>query len=294
MKHFLKIIFLICIIFILAISIIGCSYRGYRGDFAGAYTLICNQVPDILGARPQGILLSDPQIILWERDEYGRALYIYFEKSDELLSVGIVQKEEGRKVFFYPEKSTISARIPDNHYDIDNHTYSELGLVQLMYSVLSVFEIEEFKTENDWNLPINENKLDSTEITKYTISARWEHRKDSVNLNQHQWEEQICALAHKNGHVFDDNEKFYFSYTNYMATDDYGRKLYYVEGYYYEYPENNSNIYYVRHYLEMIAIINPDETFNSETFMVELKDKANYQEQIHDLKIANGWNQPIE
>lgn len=294
MKRYLKIIAFVCLMVILLTVMQGCAYRGYRGDYAGAYTLIYSQVPDILGARTNGPLLLDPQILLWESDEYGRALFIYFERSDELLSVGIVQKEEGNRVFFYPEKSTISARIPDDHYDIDNHAYTELGLTQLMYSLFTVFKIEEFKAENDWGLPIDESKLDSAEIVLPKIAARWEHRKDSVNLAQLEWEEQIIALAHKNGHEFDENEDFYFSHASYMATDAYGRRLYYVEGYYYIYPDDDSHIWYVKYDLEMIAIINPDGTFDGETFMVELEDKANYQEQIRDLKIANGWNQPLE
>ena len=294
MKYFIKVIAFICVVIILSTAMLGCSYLGYRGDHKGAYSLFCAQVPDIIGARPQGPWLVDPQILLWENDEYGRSLYIYFEKSDELLSVGIVQKEEGGRVYFYPEKSTISARIPDDHYDIDNHAYTELGLSQLMYSLFTVFEINEFKSNNGWGLPIDESKLDSAEIESPMIAARWEHRKDSVNLSQLQWEEQIISIAHQNGHVFDEKEDFYFSHVSYMATDDYGRRLYYVEGYYYEYPDDDSHIWYIKNDLEMIAILNPDGTFDRDIFMIELEDKANYQEKICELKIANNWDDPIE
>ena len=156
--------------------------------------------------------------------------------------------------------------------------------------------MEQFKTDNDWNLPINENKIDSAKVINPKISVRWEHRTDKVNLRDNEWMDQIFALALKNGHMLtEDNEDHrYFSHASYMATDDYGRHLYYVEAYYYIYPEDNSQIYYVRHLLEMIAIINPDGTFDSEIFMIELEDKANYQEQIRDLKIANGWDQPLK
>ena len=294
MKRHLKIIAFICVLVILITTAVGCSYGGYNGEYKGAYTLIYSQVPDILGARTSGPLLLDPQIIMWESDEYGRALYIYFEKSDELLSVGIVQKEEDGRVFFYPEKSTVSARMPDKYYDIDNEEYSESELLSLVNLLFTPDMMEKFKAENDWDLPVDESKLDSAEITTQKIAARWEHRKDSVNLTQSDWEEQIISLAHKNGHKFNPDEDFYFSHASYMATDDYGRRLYYVEGYYYEYPEDDSHIWYILYYLEMIAIINPDGSFDSETFMVELEDKANYQDQIRDLKIANGWDKPIE
>ena len=119
MKHFLRIVALICTIVILTVSIIGCSYRGYRGDYAGAYTLIYSQVPDILGARASGPYLLDPQIILLEQDNMGRTMYLYIESTDELISICIVQKETDNEVYFYPEKSTLSFRAPDYIYDID-------------------------------------------------------------------------------------------------------------------------------------------------------------------------------
>ena len=85
----------------------------------------------------------------------------------------------------------------------------------------------------------------------------------------------------------------YFSHENYMATDDYGRRLYYVEAYYTIYFTDSKDINYITYYLEMIAIINPDGSYNPDTFMTELKDKTNYQEQIKELKLANGWNHPL-
>lgn len=296
MKHFYKIIALICIAVILTVSIIGCSYRGYRGDYVGAYTLIYSQVPDILGARASGPYLSDPQIILFEQDNTGRAMYLYIENTDGLISLCIVQKETDNEVYFYPEKSTLSFRAPDYIYDIDQEKIPEEKLKSVLNELCSSEIMEQFKADNDWNLPINENKLDSAKITTPKISARWEHRTDTVNLTDEKWMKQIFALALKNGHMLTEaNEDHrYFSYASYMATDDYGRRLYYVEAYYYVYPENDSQIHYIRYFLEMIAIINPDGTFDSDTFMTELEDKTNYQEQIHNLKISNSWDQPLE
>lgn len=292
MKRLLRIIVFLWVAVVLMTSA-GCAYGGYRGDYAGAYTLMCSQVPDMLGARSVGFSLLDPQILVLERDDFGRTLYMYLEDTDGFLSIGIVQKEEEGKVFFYPEWSTLSFVMPDRYYDISNFAISENTLLSLIGELCPANEMDAFKEANDWGLPLNESKLDSAEITLPKIAVRWEHRKDSVNLSQQKWEKQIVSVAHKNGHVFDADEAFYFEHATYMATDDYGRRLYYVEGYYYIYPENDPHIWYVKHLLEMIAIINPDGTFDSEIFMVELTDKANYQEQIRDLKIDNGWDQPL-
>ena len=102
------------------------------------------------------------------------------------------------------------------------------------------------------------------------------------------------GVAEKNGYVRDEEPREYFGHSLWMATDDYGRRLYYVEGDYYYYPNDNKQINYIQYYWQMVAILNPDGSFNSETFMVELEDKANYQDQIRDLKIANNWNKPFD
>ncbi len=299
MKRFIKIISCICMAIFLLISAVGCGYRGYRGAYKGSYTLIYSQVPDMYGATTDDAVLTDPQIILLESDTMGRAMYLYFESKDGFLSAGIVQKETDDTVYFYPEESTLSLRAPDRVYEISNKKVPNEDLVWLFYEICPSATLEAFKAGNDWNAPINEEKLDSAPILLPKISVRWGSRKDSVNLSNSKWEEQIFALAEKNGHNLPDESRDakYFSHVNWMATDDYGRRLYYVEGYYYIYGDEsgeNSHVIYTRYFLETVAIINPDKTFDTDTFMVELVDKVNYQEQIKALKLANGWDTPLK
>jgi len=156
--------------------------------------------------------------------------------------------------------------------------------------------MEDFKRVNGWNSPIDDSRLESAEICAPVIPLRWETRTDKVNLPDYKWEELIFALAERNGHKLggENDTNKYFSHESWMATDDYGRRLYYVEAYYYEYPEGSTRIAYVRHFLEMIAIINPDGSYNEDAFMTELADKSDYRAQIRELKLANGWNQPLE
>ena len=293
MKGLAKRIALIFVTAVLAVTAIGCSYDGYDGKYKGAYTLICAQVPDTLGARTQGPFLKNPQILCLETDNKGRGMYLYLEDTDGFLSLGIVQKEEVDRVYFYPEQSTISFRLPDRVYDIDNEKLSETELKSLLSELCSADALEQFKADNDWNAPMCEEKLDSAPIFAQKISVRWEHRKDEVNLSNNEWGECVSAFANKNGHdVIDEGGvSYYFSHSSWMATDKYGRRMYYVEGYYYVY-QDVSNVSYVQYTLEMVAIINPDGSYDENVFMVELLDKESYQEQIRALKEANGWNQP--
>ncbi len=300
MKRLTRIIAGICMAVLLATSVSGCKgrpdYEGYQGAYPGAYTLIYSQVPDIQGVRTDISWCSDPQIVLLDTDDMGRALYVYLENTYELLSIGIVQKETGDKVYFYPEESTLSCWIPDRYYEYE---FTDAELLTLLYELFPNERIEALKAMNDWGKPIKEEKLDSEPIITPPIEFRFIGRTDSVNLSKEEWDKQTVAVAQKNGHEVTHYYEGCISHCNYaiwMATDDYGRRLYYVEGEYTEYPveDNDPHINCIIHYLEMIAIINPDGSFNENTCMVELMDKTNYQEQLRELKAANGWNQPLE
>ena len=157
--------------------------------------------------------------------------------------------------------------------------------------------IEELKLQNDWNKPINDALFDSAEMLSPKINSKWDGRPDTVNLSDDTWLLHMLAIAengdHDFSHVREDDK--YFSEAIWMANDDYGRRLYYLEGYYYIYgSENEPQIECIEKYLEMIAIINPDGSFDPECFMAELYDKANYQGQIAELKTKCGWDQPIK
>ena len=296
MKRYIRVLAIACLVVITIISIVGCGYNGYKKEHKAAYTLVYSQVPDILGARAV-VALHDPEILLLETDAYGRGLYIYYEDCDEFLTIGIVQKHNNERVWYYPEKSTLSFTMPDSMFDIDNPAPSKEGLKALLSDFCTDAMLDGFKLQNDWGLPINEEKLESAEITSPKLAYRWSHRGDDlgIGLYRAEWTPVMIEVARANGHSITDEDidSVYLSYISWMATDDYGRDLYYVDGCYYIYgdaddPNIDSRVYY----LEMVAITKPDGSFDPDTFMMELVDKANYQSVIRELKEINGWNQP--
>ncbi len=301
MKRLTRMIAGICMAILLATSVSGCTggpdYEGYRGAYPGAYTLIYSQVPDIKGVSSGFLRRVDPKIILVDIDNMGRTLYIYLEDEEELFSIGIVQRETVDRVYFYPEESTLSFWVPERFF---NQTIDDAELIPLLYELCSAERLEKFKVDNDWGAPINEDRFDSAPIITPTIESLYDGgRADSVNLSEEEWDKQMVAVAQKNGHEVAHYYEGCLSHCRYafwMATDAYGRRLYYVDGEYTTFPteEDDPHIRYITHYLEMIAIINPDGSFNEETFMVELMDKTNYQEQLRELKFVNGWNRPLE
>ena len=298
MKRYAKLIAFICLAAMLTSFFVGCGYLGYRGEHVAAYTLVYSQVPDILGARAV-VSMHDPQILLLESDSYGRGLYLYYEDCDEMLTVAIVQKQTDERVYYYPEESTLSFAMPDSMFDIDNPALSEDKLKSLLSEFCTDEMLDSFKRQNDWNAPINESKLENAAITSPMLIYRWSHRGHDANieLNSDDWRDVMIDIAIKNGHEITDDNKYtvYLSYVSWMADDDYGRSLYYVDGHYYVYGDKeDDNVSHRCYYLEMVAITNPDGSFDPDTFMMELTDKANYQSVIKELKQLHGWNEPLE
>lgn len=301
MRSITRAVALICVIAVLSSLFVGCffekkidvvNFKGYTGEYAGAYTMICSQVPDMSGAIYKLLSYDNPHISLLESDALNRGLYLYFESVNSPLVIGIVQKEIDGRVYFYPEDSTLAFKIPDRFYDASDNL-SEKEIMRAFNELVTDVELERLKKINDWGLPMNEDKLESAILADIPITNHWDDRVGSVNLDEAVWTREMFKLAAKNGHALDEKneDRRYFSYMRWMATDGYGRNLYYVEGYYYVYPDD-PQINYVEHYLEMIAIINSDGSYDGDVFMMELSNKTKYHESLRELKRLNGWNKP--
>lgn len=303
MNHTIKITAFICLLAIILSLLLGCGYGGYGGEHKAAYTLFCTQVPDTRGVRDSTLGLDDPLLILLETDSFGRGLYLYLEETAETVSVGIVQRQEDGRVYFYPEESTVTLRVPDRWFDLYNKDLSESELRALLGDTFDSEVLDALKARNAWDAPIDESRLDSAEIQTPALEARWSDRTDSVNLTDDEWLEALVQLAIRHGAPLEKlpdgrYDKVYFDHATYMATDAYGRRLYYAQIYYYVYPEvtdiDSINLPYFRYKVETVAIINPDGSYDPETFAVELHDKVDYQDQIREHKNTHGWNTPIE
>ena len=291
----LMLTFSLCLILF---TLCACAYSGYAGDHAGAYTLTYTQVPGTKGATRYWLSYRDPQILLLETDSEGRGLYLYYESCESPLSLVIVHRESEDRVYFYPEDSTISFRTPDHIYEVYDEKKTDSELISLRKELCSDEVLEKFKEENDWNKPIDESRLESAAITRPIIDTPWGNRQGKIVTAFIDWRDLMLDLAVKNGH----NVPEYFLnghygmniYDSYMATDAYGRELHYINSQYYIYTEEG--VYpegYTAYYLQMLAIINPDGSFDRESFMIELSDICDPDEEMRILKERCGWNQPL-
>lgn len=295
----IKILILTSILCLILFTLCACAYSGYEGDHAGAYTLTYTQVPGTKGATSYWLSYRDPQILLLETDSEGRGLYLYYESCESPLSLVIVQRESAERVYFYPEDSAISFRTPDHIYEVYDEKKTDDELISLRKELCSDEVLEKFKEENDWNKPIDESRLDSAAITKPGIATYWTDRTGKVITPFLEWRDLMLDLAVKNGHNVPED---YLNgrdgmniYDIYMATDAYGRELHYINSQYYVYTEEG--VYpegYTAYYLQMLAIINPDGSFDRESFMIELSDICDPDEEMRILKERCGWNQPLD
>lgn len=293
-----KAVALILLLCLFVINACGCFYLGYSGEYKGAYTVAYSSIPGTRGARFPGPGFNDPQILLLDEDSFGRGLYLYFEGTDDPLSVIILQKEDDKKAYFYPEDCFISFKLPDSVYDLYDKKLTEERLLSLVDELCSDETLADFKELNDWNKPMNEAKCDSAAIERQPINVTKNYRSGKLRLSMNTIEDHMKQIAIKNGHILpeeylNDYSSFYAE-ANWMATDSYGRELYYVYGYYYVYSEEGvfpSTMTVM--YLEMVAIVNPDGSTDPSTYMVELTDKLNCQDQLKKLKAENGWNTPL-
>ena len=144
-----------------ALLMVGCSYE-YEGKHADLYSMACKNLIAINGYIPQGEYTDDPLIYELEKDEYGRVLFSY-QEFGSVVHLLIMQKSENNLVYYYPEDCYLSFRTELSKYLGD---FTQQDLMQILQTHLTEEDRTAFKALNDWNEPLQEEKCDSTPITR--------------------------------------------------------------------------------------------------------------------------------
>ncbi len=230
------------IVILSTVLLIGC--RVYEGKDHDLYQQVKSSVLCTNTVRP-GQSISLETI---DEDQYGRRLFRYFMYITDLCEykqvsvIAVSQKTESGWVYYYEDINFIMAE-----------TFEELDEDQ----------IETLKKENDWDQPLDNQKMSRRKPYAPHIQI------DNVLSKFH--DEILTEPGSGLGASFCD-------------TDGAGKVLYY----YIVYDIDRNDDIYVdeRTY---IAVINEDGTYNADTWIEELEDIYAYQEQLHALKLANGW-----
>jgi hypothetical protein len=257
-----KIISTSMVAFLLACTLTGCQFTGYKGEFPALYTVAVNSLLAARGYHSHG----DALLKLVEEDSYGRILFSYYEDSyyDEgwpnSFSYLICQKSDETYVYYYAD------------YNFISKAWNGLD------TPFSSKEIEELKTKNDWNKEFSDKELTKLEITPIKKEPGTEiERKDFDALFQ-----KVAMEKGRQG-----NGTMVHPYVLYLTSDTYGRKLYFASAKHYDTSEEAMEF-------ELVMIFNPDGSYNEEICVMELKDHYNYQDDLKEFKEQNNWNKPLE
>lgn len=244
-KEMKKAAILIIIMLILS-TIAGCLYDGEHWDL---YQMTrCN----VIGTNGAGESES-VEIKVIEEDTFGRTLYsytVYAEGSEyygyELIwVVAICQKSDRKSTYYYEDECFIISDTIESISDED---------------------INDLKLSNDWNKPLNEDKLSSRPI----------HR------NYNGYSGIIAYDSFSHGIGMEAGAEAGVRFVDYDGKD---KILYFVAKYdadYYDGIDVKSRYY--------LMIINEDGSYDKDTFVIEIEDLYNYQKQLHEFKINNGWS----
>lgn len=134
-------------------------------------------------------------------------------------------------------------------------------------------QIVKLKEMNDWNKELNDEKLTKVKSSFDQLICSDERNKA---LNEKFKSYFIPQEGHK-----------YFFYP--ITIDQDGKQLFFIRNF--KLQTGNDTVGYFETY---IMILNEDDTFNEDTFLQKLDDEYNYQEQLHDFKKLNNWNQTDE
>ena len=162
------IIVLLCIVLSACLCVLsGCIFNRdypYFGEHKELYTTAIYSIPDAIGYMPHGEGAYDPDIYIWEQDNYGRILFSYCEDyGNQVFGLVVCQAFDENNVCFYPDLNYALTLI-ESEYVYENINDDHLkNKTEAFY-----FESkEELKKENDWNKP-----LDKTKCVSYPITDR--------------------------------------------------------------------------------------------------------------------------
>ena len=76
----------------------------YRGEDKELYTAAIYSIPDAEGYMHHGEGAYNPDIYIWEQDDYGRKLFSYCEDyGNQIFALVISQASDETNVYFYPD-----------------------------------------------------------------------------------------------------------------------------------------------------------------------------------------------
>ena len=231
--------------FIIFTSLLAC-YPKYEITHPELYTVAVNSLLWNRGYSFSADATIAPDISVVETDEYGRILFQYTEKyfSQDIAfsSLLILQSSDEEFVYFYEDVNLACKEKPP--YAVEQVKFDQA-------------QIDDLKTKNDWNMPINIDKC---------VKKRIINEKMDVPIDDNTFEE-----------VFSSYENYVYNITFTLTEDEAGKIILYSIVCL---KDNNdySNKYVVSLFENGLLI----DSFEPEALY-------SYQQELREFKASNGW-----
>jgi len=244
-----------------------CDRTGYKGTHADLFTVTSNSVLGVWG--------DADTIIVLEEDDYGRRMYFHWGNSRiadkeggydgyEYWAIIICQKTDskGKFTYFYPDENLLLFKVafPDD----DNYVGQFDRLKEIAYTLTTEKELNDLKSRNDWNKPINEAKCAKVKVSRTNRGIEDKLLSKSKKM-------EIC-----NSLRLGSTQREWADY--YLTSDKYNRHIYFLKD-----MKNNE------HQCSYLLMLIPGSSYQ----VVELNDPWSFQEDLVRFKVDNNWNVPI-
>lgn len=260
-----KMLVLIVCFLLLASCLAGCSSLLAVKENQDLYTVAIRNFLGSYGSSSNGEIPHSSKIGIIETDSQGRVLFYYHEGVlDRGCGYGILQKKQDDYVYYYEYDCVIHA--VDDWHGQGEITHAEW---------FSEEELAAFKTLNDWDLPIDEDKCTKAAIVDLKPEPE-------LDLDDEDFNAVLKEFLTEQGIVF--SESNLRAYETFFLSDDYGREMYLVQ----------SNVHVVNTDPEckhVVMIFNPDGTCSGTDAVLVIEDLMDYKEALKEFQQRNGWNQ---
>lgn len=246
-----KFIYVLLIIFII-ISLTSCDppfYYNGEEEYMYLWGVAASNLPGAYSSNGEGIAESI------QTDSYGRVLFKYKE------GTWLTEFEVDTYAYFICQK----------HDDINSYYYENICYIMAdSWEFFSEAEINKLKKMNDWELPLEKEKMLSCSIpNSYTKKPyKVSYNKKTV----------VKAFKELTGNNEIDDRRICC-----LCNDSEGKVLVFIRDI--EYIEENQ----YRYGNSYIIIIDKDGSYSKDS-IIQLDNFYNHRDQLIDLKELNGWN----
>ena len=277
MKRKITSILLAVVIILTLLLTTSCAYE-YDGEHADLLSVALANLPGISGCSPAGEIIYDPVILVLETDSDGRTLFYYYEDNKVYWHILIAQKSDGEKVYYYPDDCYLSLPLSEEY----KFSYEDEERKNMVYECISEEELSAFKALNDWGMPINEEKCESTEII--TKKSEGENNPGEAKLEDYaeEYYERVGRYIHPK-----NNDLARFS--SYITRDSYGRELYRITSWVEDYGAKTKTMTYYH----LLMVIMPDGSCDTSTIIL-VENPFECRDAVKEIKQNNNWNTPLK